>query len=126
MKPFLDSLFSGKELISCRSAVDDFRSILSTLGGAGERARAEALLSRVRVVPDAESAPRLARLYTCRKMKARSLAIFGTGDALRVMTVSANSGFVRAAKGQVRPGEEAGGDALQKLWDGSRAKKERL
>ena len=33
-------------------------------------------------------------------IKDRSRAIFGTGDALRVVTVSANSGFVRAARGQ--------------------------
>ena len=36
----------------------------------------------------------------CRKIKERSLAIFGTGDHLKVLTVTANSGFVRAARGQ--------------------------
>merc|ERR1740129_2529711 len=30
----------------------------------------------------------------------RSLAIFATGDALRVVTITANTGFIRAAAGQ--------------------------
>ena len=77
----------------------DFEKILSTLGGDGERERAKELLQRIEVVPDVTS-PRLSNLFMCRKIKDRSRAIFGTGDALRVVTVSANSGFVRAARGQ--------------------------
>ena len=34
------------------------------------------------------------------KIKHRSLAIFGTGDHLKLSTITANVGFVRAAKGQ--------------------------
>ena len=34
------------------------------------------------------------------KIKSRSLAIFATGDALRVVTITANTGFIRAAAGQ--------------------------
>jgi hypothetical protein len=35
------------------------------------------------------------------KIKKRSVIIFGTGDSLKVPTVSANAGFVRAAQHQV-------------------------
>ena len=34
------------------------------------------------------------------KIKNRSLTIFSTGDQLRVVTVTANTGFIRAAAGQ--------------------------
>ena len=34
------------------------------------------------------------------KIKDRSLCIFATGDNLRVLTVTANTGFIRAAAGQ--------------------------
>ena len=35
------------------------------------------------------------------KIRKRSVIIFGTGDSLRIPTVSANAGFVRAAQHQV-------------------------
>ncbi len=99
VKPTLEALFAGKRLLCCKSAMRDFRSILGTLGGEGERARAEELCSRVEVVADRLS-PRLAHLDLSGKIKERSRAIFGTGDCLKVVTVTANSGFVRAASGQ--------------------------
>jgi hypothetical protein len=99
VKPILDKMFEGKELICCAAAMRDFERILDTLGGDGEKERAMALVKRLHVVPDAMSS-RLANLFMCRKIKDRSRAIFGTGDNLRVITVSANSGFVRAARGQ--------------------------
>ncbi len=98
-KPELDALFAGKRLVCCESAMRDFRAILGTLGGQGERLRAEELRKRVDVVPDRVS-PRLAHLDLSGKIKERSRAIFGTGDCMRVVTVTANSGFVRAARGQ--------------------------
>ena len=99
VKPVLDAMFEGKKLLCCASAMRDFEKILATLGGPGERERARDLIARIEAVPDAMS-PRLAGLFMCRKIKDRSRAIFGTGDHLRVVTVSANSGFVRAARGQ--------------------------
>ena len=44
--------------------------------------------------------PRVSGLGLSGKIKKRSLAIFGTGDSRGVKTVTANVGFVRAAKGQ--------------------------
>ncbi|XP_053508122.1 UPF0415 protein C7orf25 homolog isoform X1 [Ictalurus furcatus] len=97
--PKLDAFMEGKELFACHSAVQDFRTILDTLGGPGERERAEKLLARLTVVPDQPS-ERTQRLVASSKVNHRSLMIFGTGDTLRAVTMTANSGFVRAAANQ--------------------------
>ncbi|KAM6963353.1 UPF0415 protein C7orf25 homolog [Aplochiton taeniatus] len=97
--PLLEEFMHGKELYACLSAIEDFNVILNTLGGPGEKARAKDLLSRVKVVPDQPS-ERTQRLTTSSKVNRRSLMIFGTGDSLQAVTMTANSGFVRAAANQ--------------------------
>ncbi|XP_033021620.1 UPF0415 protein C7orf25 homolog [Lacerta agilis] len=97
--PLLEGFMKGKELFACESAVKDFQVILETLGGAGEKSRALLLLERINVVPDQPS-ERALRLVPSSKINSRSLAIFGTGDALKAITMTANSGFVRAAANQ--------------------------
>lgn len=81
--------------------MEDFKSIVSTLGGPGEVSRANDLLTNVTVIPNMVSPHIQAQLKLGGKIKQRSVAVFGTGDALRAVTVSANEGFVRAAKCQV-------------------------
>ena len=98
-KPLLDALFNDKSLITCQSAINDFQAILSTLGGPGEKTRAEKFLERVKVVPD-QISDKVKNLKCGGKVRERSKVIFGTGDALKVVTVSANTGFVRAAQSQ--------------------------
>lgn len=97
--PQLDAFMAGKELFACRAAVDDFRLILDTLGGPGEKERAQKLLARLHVVDDRPS-ERTLRLTPSAKVNHRSLMIFGTGDSLRAVTMTANSRFVRAAANQ--------------------------
>uniref|UniRef100_A0A8C5MFC0 CG025 protein n=1 Tax=Leptobrachium leishanense TaxID=445787 RepID=A0A8C5MFC0_9ANUR len=97
--PLLDAFMEGKELFACECAVNDFQSILDTLGGQGERNRAAALLQRVTVVPDQPS-ERALKLAISSKINQRSITIFGTGDTLKAITMTANSGFVRAAGNQ--------------------------
>uniref|UniRef100_A0A8C1Z7C8 Chromosome 7 open reading frame 25 n=1 Tax=Cyprinus carpio TaxID=7962 RepID=A0A8C1Z7C8_CYPCA len=97
--PRLEEFMKGKELFACHSAVEDFRVILDTLGGPGEKSRAEELLARLKVVPDQPS-ERTQRLVMSSKVNRRSLMIFGTGDTLRAITMTANSGFIRAAANQ--------------------------
>ena len=94
VKALLDSVFSGKQLLCCRSAMEDFKTILATLGGEGERARADQLVARVTVVDDQESF-RSSQLEHSGKINDRSRTIFGTGDVLKVVTVTANTGFIR-------------------------------
>lgn len=97
--PQLDAFMEGKELFACRAAVHDFQVILDTLGGPGEKERAEKLLARLHVVDDNPS-ERTLRLTPSAKVNQRSLMIFGTGDSLRAVTMTANSRFVRAAANQ--------------------------
>ncbi len=80
--PFLNL---GNKLICCESAVKDFRVIVDTLGGEGEKLRAKILLDETidQVVPDGMS-DRLKNLDLSGKIKERSRAIFGTGDLLQV------------------------------------------
>ena len=92
---------TGKSLFCCASSVKDFKSIVSTLGGPGEVSRANELLAHVTVVPNMVSPRTERQLKLGGKIKQRSLAVFSTGDAYRAVTVSANEGFVRAAKCQV-------------------------
>lgn len=99
VKPVLENLFKEKELIACESAMRDFKTIVATLGGEGEKKRTEDLCRQVVVVPD-QISHRLQQLHLTGKIKDRSRAIFGTGDSLRVITITANSGFVRACKGR--------------------------
>ncbi|XP_066441055.1 UPF0415 protein C7orf25 homolog isoform X1 [Eleutherodactylus coqui] len=97
--PLLDSFMTGKELFACECAVRDFQSILETLGGAHERERAASLIQRINVVPDQPS-QRALKLAASSKINSRSVSIFGTGDTLKAITMTANSGFVRAANNQ--------------------------
>ncbi|XP_021243887.1 UPF0415 protein C7orf25 homolog [Numida meleagris] len=97
--PQLEEFMDGKELFACESAVRDFQSILETLGGVGEKERAALLVKRINVVPDQPS-DRALRLVASSKINSRSLTIFGTGDTLKAITMTANSGFVRAAANQ--------------------------
>ncbi|XP_008335689.1 UPF0415 protein C7orf25 homolog [Cynoglossus semilaevis] len=97
--PQLDDFMEGKELFACRAAVDDFRLILDTLGGPGEKERAQKLLSRLNLV-DNQVSERTLHLRPSGKINQRSLAIFGTGDLLKAVTMTANSRFVRAAANQ--------------------------
>ncbi|KAM9321719.1 UPF0415 protein C7orf25 homolog [Pholidichthys leucotaenia] len=97
--PQLDAFMEGKELFACHSAVHDFQVILDTLGGPGEKERAQKLLARLRVVDDQPS-ERTRRLTPSAKITHRSLMIFGTGDSLKAITMTANSRFIRAAANQ--------------------------
>ncbi|XP_028988466.1 UPF0415 protein C7orf25 homolog [Betta splendens] len=97
--PQLDAFMAGKELFTCHAAVSDFQLILDTLGGPGEKERAQQLLARLHVVDDRPS-ERTLRLMPSAKINQRSLMIFGTGDSLKAVTMTANSRFVRAAANQ--------------------------
>lgn len=97
--PILEEFMAGKELLACAAAVGDFETILRTLGGAREKERAQRLLKRVTVVMDQPSERTLA-LTPSAAVTPRSIAIFGTGDQLQAVTMTANRKFVRAAANQ--------------------------
>lgn len=97
--PELERYLEGKQFFVCQTAVDDFQTILDTLGGDNEKQRAIELLSKCQIVPDQPS-EQAKKLPNTGKIRERSKIIFGTGDQLKCVTVSANSGFVRAAEHQ--------------------------
>lgn len=92
---------------------------METVGGANEKLRAEELLKRLTVLPDdADSTDTIEdedyqeifdkvqyteekALKVGGKIKKRSLIVFTFGDRIQAVTVTANDGFVRAAKQQV-------------------------
>lgn len=94
--PELLNFLIGKQLFVCKTALSDFQTILSTVGGPLEKQRALTLLQYVEVVSDCPS-PRSLRLPTSSKLNSRAKIIFGSGDSLKAVTTTANQGFVRAA-----------------------------
>ncbi|XP_022187285.2 UPF0415 protein C7orf25 homolog [Nilaparvata lugens] len=94
VKPILDEILEGREYICCRTAHNEFVEIMRVLGGPSEKARAEDLLKNVQIVDDVP----FPGLKLCGKIKQRSSLIFGTGHHHKVVTVTANKGFLRAAK----------------------------
>ncbi|XP_063965601.1 UPF0415 protein C7orf25 homolog isoform X2 [Lytechinus pictus] len=97
--PELENFLKDKELIACETAKHDFQAILETIGGSREKERAEELLQRLHIVPDQPSS-RTLMLASSNRIKDRAKVIFGTGDALKMITTTANEAFVRAASKQ--------------------------
>jgi len=95
------SAVSGRQLYCCQTALREFQSILSTVGGPEEKLRAIDFIKRITIVPD-QISQRTKSLSVSGNIKTRSLLIFGTGDTIQAVTVTANSGFVRSAKTQVQ------------------------
>lgn len=67
----VSSLFLGKQFFVCQTAVEDFQTILETLGGKNEKDRAESLLSRCNIIPDQPS-KRAQHLPNTGKIRERS------------------------------------------------------
>lgn len=113
-------IFLDKKLYCCQTAKDNFVNIVETVGGPHEKIRAEKLLQRLTVLPDnADFHDTMQQddlgeifnkgqytdekiLNVGGKIKKRSLIVFSFGDRIQAVTVTANDGFVRAAKQQVR------------------------
>lgn len=101
IKPILEKLFKDKELIVCQTAYENFMNIIDVIGGSKETLRAKELLNRVRIVGDITTGRIMERLSLGGKIKDRSRLVFATGEYMKAITVSANEGFVRAARMQV-------------------------
>ncbi|XP_029032681.1 UPF0415 protein C7orf25 homolog isoform X2 [Osmia bicornis bicornis] len=100
VKPILESIFKDKELIVCQTAYENFMNIIDVIGGPKETLRAKELLSRVRIVNDIPAGRIIEKLNLGGKIKDRSRLVFATGENTKSITVSANEGFVRAARMQ--------------------------
>lgn len=118
VKPILDSYFKDKKLYCCETARASFVEIVQTVGGPNERIRAQEFLKKIIVLPDNATAIDTMEtnanaevfnnvqftsdktLTVGGKIRERSLTIFTFGDRIQAVTVTANDGFVRAAKQQ--------------------------
>ncbi|CAB0002252.1 unnamed protein product [Nesidiocoris tenuis] len=92
----LSQILKDKELYACKTAVEKFQGIVDAIGGPGEQQRAKSLSPRIHVVDDVPCTS----LSLGGQIKSRSLIIFGTGQAIHAITVTANTSFVRAAQQQ--------------------------
>lgn len=101
VKPLLDKLFQDKELLVCETAYKNFVDIVDIIGGPCETARAKELEKKMRIVEDAKDGRIIEKLSLGGKIKNRSRLVFATGESTKSITVSANEGFVRAARMQV-------------------------
>lgn len=100
VKPILENLFQDKELVVCKTAYENFMNIIEVIGGPNEVSRADELMSRVKIVDDIPRGRIVEKLSVGGKIKDRSRIVFATGENLRSVTVTANEGFVRAARMQ--------------------------
>ena len=85
-----------------QSAFDEFNKIVSLIAGDKEKSRAERLKDRLRVVKDEPSA-RILELPDSARISDRAKISFGTGETHSAVTVSSNTGFIRASRQQVSP-----------------------
>jgi hypothetical protein len=101
IKPILEDLFRNKELLVSRTAYNNFMNIIDVIGGPKETQRAHELLKKTQIVDDLPTG-RIMGLRLGGRIKDRSRLVFATGENMKSITVSANEGFVRAARMQVR------------------------
>lgn len=103
VKPILEKLFKDKSLICCRTAWDNFKKIIDTLGGSMEKTRARELKEQLIIYEDdyggEDDYPRH-NLKVRGHVRSRSKIIFNFGHRMKSLTISANEGFVRAAAQQ--------------------------
>ncbi|CRK90104.1 CLUMA_CG003822, isoform A [Clunio marinus] len=98
IKPILDNVFEGKELICCETAVKSFDEIVKLLAGPKEKKRAEEFKNRLKILPDVEHPESIINLELSAQIKDRSRRIFAFGIYHHAITVSSNVGFKRASK----------------------------
>lgn len=87
IKPFLEKIFEGKELICCETAVKSFDEIIELLGGPNEKQRAEDLKKRMTILEDVENPEDIISLELSSQIKERSRKIFAFGIFHKAITV---------------------------------------
>lgn len=97
--PIVYKFIDGKRLVASNSAMKQFLDIVSKVAGPCERQRAESLSKSVALVQDSPS-DRVSLLRRSSRIRDINCVIFGTADDLRIVTLSGNTGFVRAAANQ--------------------------
>ncbi|KAJ4777397.1 UPF0415 protein C7orf25 [Rhynchospora pubera] len=91
----VNAILAGKKGITCQSALEEFKELVSKCGGPAEKDRASKLLKSLIVVPDNPS-QRVMNLQTTGKVDTKNKIIFGTGDRWHAPTLTAKKNVVRA------------------------------
>ncbi|ESO12666.1 hypothetical protein HELRODRAFT_159243 [Helobdella robusta] len=92
--PLIFHKLIGRKICACESAVKIFKEIVDVVGGNNEKNRAKVLLDFLQIIPDQPS-EKFSSFHSSR-VNERSICIFGTGDNIKALTLTANQGFVRA------------------------------
>ena len=109
--PILSQIFNGKKLVCCQAAFEKFESIVSTIGGPFERARAKLLFPddtfgspceqidhiptlkwNVEIIPN-QTGPRFQQRVSETTMTDLNINVFGTGDYIQASTITSNQSF---------------------------------
>ena len=99
VRGLLKAYVQGRAMLMCATAEAEFLRAVRLQAGPFETARAARFLARIARVPDGPSA-RVMALRATKKVHGPDKIIFGTGDALGVVTATADGRFVRGAAGQ--------------------------
>jgi hypothetical protein len=99
VRGLLRGFVHGKTMLMCAAAEVEFLNAVAMQAGPQERARAGRFLNRVTIVPDHPSA-RVTALRGTKAIRDLDRIIFGTADALGIVTITSDGRFVRAAAGQ--------------------------
>ncbi|MGK7875805.1 MAG: DUF1308 domain-containing protein [Xenococcaceae cyanobacterium] len=89
----------AQQMVMTQTAFNEFTNIVQRIGGASEQARASRFLQRMTIIPDNPST-RALNLQTTRSLGANDIIIFGTGDQLGIVTMTADAKAVRAISAQ--------------------------
>lgn len=96
--PQINQCIENKKLVCCESAWNHFMDIVNLSAGPNEWKRCKELQSKITIVKDTVS--ERTQQLNGKSMSDINKAVFGTGDSLRVMTVTAIASFVRKAEQQ--------------------------
>lgn len=86
-------------MVMTETALTEFNDIVRLIAGSREFARAQRFLSRVLAILDDPSV-RALNLRPTKNLEASDIIILGTGDRLKIVTVTADARAVRACKAQ--------------------------
>lgn len=98
--PNIVKFIKSKRWITSQSAMDEFGRITDIIAGDAEKERAERLKRRIEIVDNCMS-ERIEHLPESARISLRAKLSFGTGEVNKAVTVSSNTGFIRAARQQV-------------------------
>jgi hypothetical protein len=89
--------FSDKKLYVCHTALETFKGIIKIVGGPNEINRADQLIDKLICLPDTLS-PNIEEFRRDYILDEKNVAIFGTGDANNLCTITSNMNFVNKLK----------------------------